>query len=551
MLKHLSITNYALIDHLEIDFQEGFSVLTGETGAGKSIILGALSLILGSRVDTTSLKDNGSKCIIEGIFLSSSSNLEELFVTNDLDYETDTILRREILPSGKSRAFVNDTPVKLKVLNTIGNRLVNIHSQHETLQLSDSTFQLDVLDGYVGNSELVLEYRSLYREYLAEQQRLDTLKSRLIESKRDEDYIRFQLNELADAVINQEEFNELEEKSRILEHAEEIKAALSESNYILNEDESAITVNISRLLKVVEGIDNYLPENHNVVDRLRSIIVELEDIGHEFQQLMPDDEPDTQELQILHEKIDRVNSLLSKHNLTSVSELERLKESFEERLAGLETSEDDIEDSEKRIKHVYEKLVGIADTLNERRVAGSDNFKNSIIDLIKQLGMKDAGFEVSVEKLDNLGTSGMDRVKYLFSANKGGKYGEISKIASGGELSRLMLAVKSMINLQQMLPTVIFDEIDSGISGDIAGKVGKILKQMARIHQVVAITHLPQIASKADYHYKVYKVSGHAYTSTTIRLLDDEGRVEEVSSMLSSEKVTDTARNVAREMINE
>lgn len=551
MLKYLSIANYALIDRLEIDFNKGFSVITGETGAGKSIILGALSLILGNRADSGVLKVRDTKCIIEGVFENGVLDIENFFIDNDLDFDTETILRREILPSGKSRAFVNDTPVNLKVLNTIGSRLVNIHSQHQTLKLSDSVFQLEVMDGMADNEEYILEYRNKYSEYLDLNRKLIDLRNKLSDAIRDEDYLKFQLNELNGVELDSDRFNEMEERAKVLEHAEEIKSALRESDFLLNEDESSVSVYLTRVLRLIEGIEDFLPGGKELCNRLRSVSVEIEDIGIELQRVSPAEDLDIHELQNINEKINQINSLLAKHNILEVTDLIKLKEEFESRLSGLENNENEISDIENKRISLKEQLETIANNLHERRRSVAGKFEEMVLSVITKLGMKDAEFMVEIKKLDELNVNGQDKVQFLFSANKGTKPGDISKIASGGELSRLMLAIKSLITQQQMLPTVIFDEIDSGVSGDIAGKVGKILRKMASDHQIIAITHLPQIASKADIHFKVLKESDNMDTRTIIEKLDDNARVEEISTMLSSERVTDTARNVAREMINE
>lgn len=551
MLKYLQIRNYALIDNLEVEFNEGFTVLTGETGAGKSIILGALGLILGNRAELSLLKDSSKKCVIEGIFDNSLESDSAIFTENDIDVSHEIILRREILPSGKSRSFINDTPVILKLISEVGNLLVNIHSQHETLQLAKSVFQQEVLDDYLDNGALLSKYKDLLSEYNSAIEQLKILKDETSMASRDEDYLRFQLNELKGVELDEANFAELEEKARILEHSEEIKIAISQADQLLNDDENSISVYLQKMKRIIENIEEYLPDDSKITERLKSVSIELDDIGNELRDATPSEEYSASDLDALLDKISKVYTLLKKHNFSSVKELQQLKSDIEEKLGAIENKDFNIGEAEKRVSVLKDKLQKTGNELHNARILNSNNFEKSVMETLQQLGMKNAGFKVEVTKTNDFMASGIDIIKFMFNANKGVKPGEISKIASGGEISRLMLAIKSLISRKQMLPTVIFDEIDSGVSGDIAGKVGRILKNMSKSHQVIAITHLPQIASKADYHYKVYKIDDDDNTTSTIKALDSDGRVEELSQMLSSENVTDTARNVAREMLSE
>ncbi len=551
MLKTLSIVNYALIEKLEIDFTSGFSVITGETGAGKSIILGALSLILGSRADLSVLRDKSKKCIIEGVFDNGKLQIKEFFINNDLDYENQTIIRRELLPSGKSRAFINDSPVSLKLITYLGNKFLNIHSQHQTLQLQDSSFQLEVLDDFINKPNVISQYKSDFSTYHKLVIRLSELVDINNQAKKDEDYFKYQFEELSDATLDVDRVKELEERARFLEHAEEIKIALADADSILNGDEYALIGNLANLTKTLGKIQSYLAGAGELTDRLRSLLIELEDIAVEIDSLNRDEDFDPVELELVNDKLNSVYRLFQKHHVSTVEGLIELKNEYDEKLQNINSLDNEIENTKKELA-VQEKVVAQgADELHKIRTSISNNFSDSVLKIITQLGMKDAGFAVKIEKSPSFTSSGVDKVQFLFNANLGVEKGEISKIASGGELSRLMLAVKSLINQQQMLPTVIFDEIDSGVSGDIAGKVGSIIKKMATNHQVITITHLPQIASKADFHYKVYKQSTNNSTITTISLLSKEGRVEELATMLSSENVTETALNVARELLAE
>ncbi len=550
MLKSLSIINYALIDNLEINFDDGFSVITGETGAGKSIILGALSLILGKRADLNVLRKKSKKCIIEGIFDNRSLSIQQFFSDNDLDYDEQTIIRREILPSGKSRAFINDTPVNLTLLSSLGNKFVNIHSQHQTLQLTDATFQLNVLDDFINKPHLLTDYEEVYNKHHSLSANLKQLIELNTQAVKDEDYFRYQFDELSNALLVVEEVNNLEARAQFLEHAEEIKLALSGAESILNNNDNAIIDNLSNLTKMIENIHSFLPAGKEISQRLNSVSIELKDILAEIELLNRDDDFDPAELQLISDKLSLVYSLIQKHHVNSVEELITIKNEYEAKLLNISNLDGEIEAVKKELSVVGKNLKGKSEILHNERINGSDKFSKAVLRILKQLGMKDAGFIVVIDRLPDFCSTGIDKVQFMFNANLGVQPGEISKVASGGELSRLMLAVKSLINKEQMLPTVVFDEIDSGVSGEIAGKVGSIIKNMAKKHQVISITHLPQIASKADNHFNVYKLTENNSTVTTISMLSDEGRVEELAKMLSNDRITETALNVARELIN-
>lgn len=551
MLKSLSIVNYALIENLEIEFTDGFSVITGETGAGKSIIIGALAMILGSRADLTILRDKSRKCIVEGVFDNGTLPLQIFFTENDLDYDTQTIIRREILPSGKSRAFINDTPVTLKLLVLLGNSFVNIHSQHETLQLSNASFQLSVLDDFINQPALLTNYEDVYEHYNSLSKRLNQLIELNNQAIKDEDYLTYQLEELINAALNIEDFEELQSRVQYLEHAEEIKLALANAESILNNEDNSLTDSLSQLIKVIGNVQSYLPDMKELVQRLESINIDLKDIQSEIESQNLDDNFDANELQLVTEKLNAVNSLMHKHHVLTVDELIKVRDEYDEKLQGISSLTDEIEILKKELIVVEKKLLANATKLHDARVSGCDDLSLAVLEILKQLGMKDAGFVTRIEKVKEYSNTGIDKVQFMFNANLGSVPGEISKIASGGELSRLMLAIKSLINRKQMLPTVIFDEIDAGVSGDIAGKVGSIIRSMAKNHQVISITHLPQIASKAHHHYKVLKLTSDNKTITTIIKLSDEGRVEELAKILSNEKVTSKALDVARELMND
>ena len=551
MLKSLSINNYALIENLEINFNDGFSVITGETGAGKSIILGALSLILGKRADLNVLKDKSKKCIIEGVFDNRSLWVKQFFTDNDLDYDDQTIIRREILPSGKSRAFINDTPVNLTLLSSLGNKFVNIHSQNQTLKLNDASFQLNVLDDFINKPHFLEGYKKVYNKYLSLSGMLTKMIEENAQAVKDEDYFKYQFEELDNASLDVDTVAKFEARVHFLEHAEEIKLSLSGAASILNNDNNAVIDSLANLGKMIGNINSFLPASKEISKRIDSVTIELKDILSEIESLNNADDFDPSELQLVNEKLSLVYSLVQKHHVNTVKELIVIKNEYEKKLLSISTLDEEIESVKRQLSMVEENLNKKAGVLHNERINGSEKFSSAVIRILKQVGMKDAGFIVIVEQLDEFSSVGNDKVQFMFNANLGIEPGEISKVASGGELSRLMLAIKSLINKEQMLPTVVFDEIDSGVSGEIAGKVGSIIRNMAKKHQVISITHLPQIASKADYHYNVYKQAKNNSTITTISLLNDDGRVEELAKMLSNERVTETALNVARELMSD
>ena len=550
MLKSISIKNYTLINSLEINFEAGFSVITGETGAGKSIIIGALSLVLGKRADLNVIKDKSKKCIIEGVFDNDSLHLKKYFAENDLDYEEQTIIRREILPSGKSRAFINDTPVNLTVLNKVGSKFVNIHSQHQTLQLSDTIFQLNVLDDYAGKPKFLLEYQKVYALYNSLSVKLDDLIDQNNKAIKDEDYFNFQFNELNAASLNADDIIELEKRAQFLQHTEEIKSSLSQAEDVLNNGSNSVITSLQYVSKDIFKIEHYLPEAKEIANRLDSVLIELNDLYGEIVSLNGNDNFDPLELQLVTDKLSNVYSLIQKHRVQTVDELISVRNDYEAKLLNITLLDEEISNVKSEILVIEKELKSKASQLHKVRFDAGEKFSLAIIQVLKQLGMKDAQFAVKIEHSQNYTASGTDKVFFMFSANLGSQSGEISKVASGGELSRLMLAVKSLISKKQLLPTIIFDEIDTGVSGEVAGKVGDILKKMAQKHQVISISHLPQIASKAHYHYKVYKQIENNSTTSVISLLNNNDRVEEIAKMLSSDKVTETALSVARELLD-
>lgn len=549
MLRSLSIKNYALIDSLSIQFEKGFSVITGETGAGKSILLGALAVILGKRADTAILSKKSSKCIIEGVFDISALDIRLFFDKNDLDYESTTIVRREILPSGKSRAFINDTPVTLGRLKELGSYLVDIHSQHQTLMLSNSEFQLEALDGYLGNSRLISLYRTVFNQYSILQNRLKTLLNEQTELKKEEDFLTFQFEELNSVLLEEVRFREMEERQQFLTHSGEVLTALNRVNLIISDDEHSLLDGLSVINEKLSSIEKFYPKVSEILNRIESIKIELKDIADEVVGLVSEGEVNPLELSELTEKLDEIYRLQQKHRVDTIGELMGLKDEISNKLLGISDVDEEIEKVSQELKMVTTKLEKLSSELTKKRKSGMAGFTKAVQKVLQKLGMKEAVFEVRLSALNRYTPTGSNRVDFWFSANKGVPVGEISKIASGGELSRLMLAIKSLVNENSFLPTMIFDEIDAGVSGDIAGKVGSIMQEMAGNHQLIVITHLPQIASKAKRHYKVFKQNIDGITRTNIMPLNDVQRIEEIASMLSDQSITPVARQAAKELL--
>lgn len=549
MLKSLYISNYALIDKLDINFEKGFSVITGETGAGKSILIGALSLILGNRADLGVLFAKDNKCIVEGVFDISSLNLEAFFIDHELDYEENTILRREIAVNGKSRAFVNDTPVKLVVMKELGIALVDIHSQHDTLKLNNSVFQLDVIDKYGTDEKLLQKYTLVFKNYKSSLQKLESLKLQNESSRRDEEYFKFQFNELELAQLDEEEINSIIEKEKLISHAEEVNSVIEMSKSILIEDESSLVDKLSILTESFSKLSAYHNNFKEIFDRLSSVNIEIKDIAEEMETLVIEGDFDDDSLQIITDRLNTVYSLQQKHSVNTVAELILLREEFQTKLKSITNLEYEIKQLEENLNSKDLELRQYAKELNKQRQKSSKIFSSSINKIIRKLGMPDAEFFVEIQELEDLSPNGLDKLDFLFNPNKGGNKGDISKIASGGEMSRLMLAIKSLVTNRKLLPTIIFDEIDSGVSGDIAGKVGNLLTQISENHQLIAITHLPQIAAKAKHHYFVYKENKNGKTTSNINLLSQDDRVEEIAKILSDENVSSAARETARGLL--
>ncbi|MBL7139034.1 MAG: DNA repair protein RecN [Bacteroidales bacterium] len=549
MLLKLFIENYALIQKLEIDWSEGFSVITGETGAGKSILIGALSLILGQRADTSVLFNKEAKCIVEGTFSISTYGLERYFIEQELDYEELLILRREISPNGKSRAFINDTPVNLTQLKELGDRLVNIHSQQSITTLNKANFQLEILDDYASVQPQVQEYRDKFRIQKVRRSERSLLNEQESRLRGDADYLHFLFDELEKAALMAGEQQELEDKLALLTHAEEIKSGLSYSSHLLENANSNLLGMLAEILTALRGISGFHQEVAEIVKRLDSNLIDIKDITKELQRLEDNIQVDPQESEQISSRLDLIYRLQKKHQVTTIEELLRIREELAAKLQETVTLDDRIAQLDKEIEAADQELVTMAREISVTRSKTIPDFEREIGALLKELGMPSAKFSIACTQEEDLTPDGLDTVKFLFSANKGVTPDDVSKIASGGELSRLMLSVKSMISRKNLLPTIIFDEIDSGVSGDIAGKVGMILKRMAANMQVIVITHLPQIAGKGSAHYWVFKEDVNDTTRSKIRRLTPDERIEEIAKMVSSDRLTEASYQTAKELL--
>ncbi len=552
MLSRLSIKNYALIDNLEIEFASGLNLMTGETGAGKSIILGALALILGQRADGKYFYNQDKKCIIEGYFTIGHYGLAGFFSEQDLDYEEETILRREISADGKSRAFVNDTPVTLQVLKALGEKLIDIHSQHATLAIGSPAFQLLVLDSAGRNQEQLAAYQSGFSAFKDTDNRLRQLKEQVEQAKTEADYQQYLLNELESANIQSEEDQALEEEQAQLTHAEEIKRSLSGAAYLLNEQEPNAVALIREALVHTQQAEKYLPALAEITVRLNSSFIELKDIADELAHTEQNTQLNEARLAEVNERLTLLYSLQQKHRVQTAAELTAIREELARRLDSLSVDEEEIAALEQQSNRLKASCISQAAELSKARAAVIPDIEKHIQDVLAETGMPGSRLQILLEPLagNALQPHGGDQVQFLFSANKGQTPQPVGKVASGGELSRLMLAVKSLIARTTALPTIIFDEIDTGISGEVAVKVGRIMEQLAAHLQVIAITHLPQIAARGNTHFRVYKEERGGRTTTNIGLLAPEERVTEIAQMLSGSNPGETALKHAQELLN-
>jgi DNA repair protein RecN (Recombination protein N) len=550
VLINLSIKNYALIDNLNVNFTEGFTTITGETGAGKSILLGGLSLVLGKRADMSSLKDKEAKCVIEAVFDLKNYNLKSFFNKNDLEYDTHTIVRREIHPSGKSRAFVNDSPITLDILTQLGKRLVDIHSQHQTLQLTEHDFQLKLIDAFADNAGILDAYSIKLRKYKAALQEFEELIEFQKNANKEHDYNSFLLNELDSIYLEEGLQEKLEDQYEQLNNIETVLENLSKGNQILKDDQIGIMSlfqELKSILVKLSGIGNkFIP----LKERIDSVFIELKDLAEEMQIMQESIEPDPGKLEEINSKLQAIYDLQRKHDASDITQLIDIRETLANKVSATQNLEEAIEDKRSLIEGLKKELDKEADLLSVRRKNAIPEIKEKLEASLSSLGLPNATFKIDTIPAEEYKSNGTDTLIFLFSANKGSDYNTLKKVASGGELSRIMLVIKSILARYEHLPTLMFDEIDSGVSGEISNRMGDIMHKMSRNMQVFSITHLPQIASKGDHHFKVYKTDKEDSTQTQMKELLEDERVFELAEMLGGKSLSDSALAHARELLN-
>ena len=560
MLQRLSISNYALIDNLEISFDKGLNILTGETGAGKSIILGALSLILGQRAESRYFFNQQKKCVIEGSFKIEGFHLKSFFEDNDLDYEAETVLRREISADGKSRAFVNDTPVNLTVLKALGEKLIDIHSQHATLEINDPEFQLLVVDSVAKHDGLLNDYRTKFKSYKKSINKLQQLIEESDKAKADLDYYQFQFDELEKANLAADEQDQLEQELYTLNNAEEIKRNLLGANYLMNEGETSALIQLREAGHQLSILEKFNPEITELHQRLNSAIIELKDIANEIEEIEQRTHTNEPRANDINTRLSIIYTLQKKHRVNTNAELLQIMDELSGKIQQAIFGDEVIEKLQKQLAEDRKELDGLATKLSANRAKAIPVIEKDVLKTLAEMGMENSNLKIEATPAENaavrnsplgvLGDSGIDVIRFLFSANKGHALAEMSKVASGGELSRLMLSIKSLVAQNTALPTIIFDEIDTGVSGEVANKVGQIMEKLADNLQVITITHLPQIASKGQSHYFVYKDDEGAITNTRIKQLGEQERVLEIAKMLSGDKPGESALQNARELLS-
>ena len=549
MLTNLIIKNYALIDHLDVDFDKGLISITGETGAGKSILLGGLSLVLGKRADLSSIKNTDEKCVIEASFAIEHYQLEEFFKNEDLDFETQTIIRREILPSGKSRAFVNDTPVTLDVLSSLGVRLIDIHSQHQTLKLTDNNFQFQVIDAIGDVGEELSQYSAKLSEYLILKKELKSLIEFQQQADKDYDYNSFLLEELKAAKLKPGMLTDLEATYEKLNNVEEIGARVSQAIQLFGADQVGLLTTLNELKASFHRLSNFGDTYKELSSRIESVLIELDDVYGEIQSLEEDLEADPVALEEVNQKLQLIYNLQKKHGVLEIAELLELQQQLEQQVSKTENLENDIKQLQLDVMTKEEALDKLALELHKKRIKGIPALTKHLEDTLVSLGMPNAQFEIRLTPNAHYLANGKDTLSFLFSANKGGQFNELKKAASGGELSRIMLAIKALLAQYMHLPTIMFDEIDTGVSGEVSNKMADIMYQMSKTMQVFTITHLPQVAAKGDQHYKVYKEEIQGVTTSQMKKLDQQQRVVEIAEMLGGKDISSSARAHANELL--
>ena len=548
MLKHLAIQNYALIDSLSITFDDGFSVITGETGAGKSILLGALGFVLGDRSDSSIMLDESKKCSVEATFVVDNERFKTFFEENDLDFDEELILRRELSPTKKSRAFINDTPVTAQQLKELGNQLVDIHSQHDSLLLTNTDFQLGIVDNAADNNQLLSDYQTVYHRFVALRNELKALREMARKNVAENDFLAFQLEELVKADLQDGEYEEVSQRLELLENAEEVKTLLAQSLNTLSESEFSVLDQLNDLKSNVDRLRRYIPQAEQYHDRIESAKIELKDIAQDLDNLQDSTQFDAASLNEIQERFDLIQRLMMKHHVQDYAELLKIREDLQQKVGSFANIDEEIAKKEQELKSCEKELTKLADNLSVKRKKVKVSFEKAVTEIIRQLKMPHGVFEIDISensKISEFSPSGRDKVRFLFSANKGIAPDDMSRVASGGELSRLMLAIKAVAAESSYIPTLIFDEIDTGVSGEVASKLGDIMQKMGESLQIVSITHLPQIASKAQNHFFVYKDESAQKTRSCIRLLSHDERVVEIAKMLSNDKITPEAIKAA------
>ncbi len=550
MLQHLRIQNFALIEETEVHLNNGLTVITGETGAGKSILLGALGLTLGNRADVSSLHDKTKKCIIEAQFNIKEYNLKSFFESNELDFEEVTTIRREITSEGKSRAFINDTPTTLSVLKELGERLIDIHSQHETLLLKETNFQFELVDAFAQTTHLFADYKKQFSALQKAKKQLEELTAQEIQAKKELDYFQFQFNELEEANLKIGEQQQLEEESETLENAEFIKSSLVKSSLAINGGDENIVSALALVKQQLHSVSKFGKQFNELFERINSVSIELKELSKDIDACEEDVVYDNTRLEEVNSQLDKLNRLLKKHGVNNEEELLAIKTDIEAKLQQFSSLEVAIEKTQKEITALEKQCKALAKDLSDKRQKSTTGIEQNIKTMLTSLSMANAQFKIELKPLEVLSINGQDAISFLFTANKGAEFKELHKTASGGELSRLMLCLKALLAERTALPTIIFDEIDTGVSGDVADKIGNILFAMGKTMQVITITHLPQMASKGGNHLFVYKSDSKDKTTSSIKALNKEERIAEIAKMLSTGTPTETALKNAKELLN-
>ena len=550
MLKSISIENFAIIDKVEIQFDHGLHIITGETGAGKSILLGALGLVMGQRIQSGIIKNQDLKCIVEAHFNISNYQLHTWFKNNEIDYNDYTILRREVLPGGKSRGFINDTPVSIQLLQELSVNLIDVFSQNDSLELKSSAFQLEIIDSYAQNTDLKKAYQNTYRSFLTNKNQYESLIKNMEQNDKEKELIQYHFEEMSLFDFEEWQFNEMEKQLEIMENAIEIKQIISNATFAFRSSENSIYQVILDMLLKIKKFEHVSKDVQNYNHQANAALEDLLDAFKSFEQFENQMEFEEEQIIEAKEKVDFINKLLVKHKLQSFDELVELKKSYELKLSSLNTSDEQLELLKKNVVLLYKETTQKAEILSQSRKAVLEKIEDSIIKTLSYLGMENSQFKIWINSsIENLKESGYDDIRFLFSANKGIELQDIKNAISGGERNRFMLAIKSIMADKMHLPTLIFDEVDTGVSGAIAHKVALILERLANSHQIIAITHLPQIASKGKTHFWVYKDQSKESTTSNIKMLNGKERVEEIAKMISGSEVTETSLNAAKELL--